>query len=388
VDLTFTPAQQDLRSDIRQWLARNAPSDGDRTGDFAAVRKFDMDWQRTQFEGGWAGIAWPSEYGGRGLTLVEQLIWYEEYARANAPAAHTSFVGINHAGPTLVMRGSENQRQCHLPKILSGQEVWCQGFSEPEAGSDLGSVRTRGVLDGDSIVVSGQKIWTSYAWGADYQELLVRTNPSAPKHKGLSWLICPMNLPGIDVWPIRTMAGDDDFCEVFYDNVRIPSENVVGDIDSGWEIAMTTLSFERGSAFMSEQVALSNLLTELANATNNVDGAGSLDDLEFRRRFARLRAEVTALRAMTYMGVSRSLRAGHPGPEGSYLRLAVGELMQRICRLAMDVLGAEGLAWTNPIRHQAQWSNDYLYSFSRTISAGTKDIQRNVIGERILGLPR
>jgi alkylation response protein AidB-like acyl-CoA dehydrogenase len=355
------------------------------------MRAFDTAWQRRQFEGGWAGIAWPVEYGGRGLSPVEQLIWFEEYARAGAPYIRTCFVGINHAGPTLIMRGTEAQKQRHLPPILRGDEVWCQGFSEPDAGSDLANLRTRGIVDGDRLVVTGQKVWTSYAWAAQYQELLVRTDPDA-RHKGITWVICPMDLPGIEIRPIETMAGDVDFCEVFYDGVAIPLENVVGEINDGWSVAMTTLSFERGTGFMAEQVALAEMLHKLIDVarSRSIDGSGkpAIEDEEFGRALARLQADVAALRSMTYLGVSRTIRRGQPGVEGSFLRLSVGETQQRITRLAMDLLGIDALDWSAPERHRGNWSNDYLYGFSRTISAGTKDIQRNIIGERLLGLPR
>jgi alkylation response protein AidB-like acyl-CoA dehydrogenase len=392
MDLTFTPAQQEFRQEVRQWLHENVPRDTSSHHDFAEMRAFDTAWQRRQFEGGWAGIAWPTEYGGRGLSPVEQLIWYEEYAKAGAPYIRTCFVGINHGGPTLIMRGTEEQKKRYLPPILRGEEVWCQGFSEPDAGSDLANLRTRGVVDGERIIVNGQKIWTSYAWAAEFQELLIRTNPEVPRHRGISWVICPMGLPGIDVRPIETMAGDVDFCEVFYDNVEVPLENVVGGLDNGWDVAMTTLSFERGTAFMAEQVALAEMVEKLIEMAKSRPAPGgrrpAIHDEEFARRLGTLRAEVAALRAMTYLGVSRNIRRGQPGVEGSFLRLSVGELMQRISQLAMDLLGIDGLAWTEPARHRGHWSNDYLYSFSRTISAGTKDIQRNIIGERLLGLPR
>jgi alkylation response protein AidB-like acyl-CoA dehydrogenase len=390
VDLTFTAEQQAFRLEVREWLHANIPRD-DPGDDFESMRAFDTAWQRRQFDGGWAGIAWPADYGGRGLSPVEQLIWYEEYARAGAPHIRTCFVGINHAGPTLIMRGSDAQKERHLRPILRGDEIWCQGFSEPDAGSDLASLRTRGEIVGDTVVVTGQKVWTSYAWAAQYQELLVRTNPDS-RHHGITWIICPMDLPGIEIRPVETMAGDLDFCEVFYDRVEVPLENVVGEVDDGWRVAMTTLSFERGTAFMSEQVALAEMVNKLVDIarTRSLDGSGKLaiENDEVAGQLARLRADVTALAAMTYLGVSRNIRTTQPGVEGSFLRLMVGETQQRVTRLAMEMLDIDGLEWTAPVRHHGNWSNDYLYSYSRTISAGTKDIQRNIIGERLLGLPR
>jgi alkylation response protein AidB-like acyl-CoA dehydrogenase len=392
MELTFTPAQTEFRDEVRTWLRENIPTEPPPHGDFTEMVDYDMAWQRRQFDAGWAGISWPKEYGGRGLSTVEQVIWYEEYARAQAPTGRTNFCGINHAGPTLISRGTEAHKQTHLEKILRGDEVWCQGFSEPGAGSDLAALRTRGVVEGDKIVVNGQKVWTSFAWAAQFQELLVRTDPEAPRHKGITWAICDMAAPGITVRPIKTIAGDEDFCEVFYDDVEIPLTNVVGEVNDGWNVAMTTLSFERGTAFMSEQVALHNAVDRLIGLARErrIPGTArmAIDDAEFRFRLATLRAEVVALRSMTYLGISRNMARDQPGPEGSYLRLSVGETMQRIAQLAMDMLGPDGLIATPPIRRRSNWSNDYLYSFSRTISAGTKDIQRNLIGERVLGLPR
>jgi alkylation response protein AidB-like acyl-CoA dehydrogenase len=392
MDLTFTAAQIEFREEVSTWLRENIPAEPPPHGDFQEMVAYDMAWQRRQFEDGWAGISWPKEHGGRGLSAVEQLIWFEEYARANAPTGRTNFVGVSHAGPTLINRGTEAQKSAHLPRILSGGEIWCQGFSEPGAGSDLASLRTRGVIDGDKVVVNGQKLWTSFAWAAQFQELLIRTDPDAPRHKGITWIICDMSTPGITVRPIKTMAGDADFCEVFYDDVEIPLANVVGEVNDGWNVAMTTLSFERGTAFMSEQVALSAAVDRLVGIARQRRAFGSskllIEDDEFRQRLATLRAEVFALRSMTYLGIARNMRREQPGPEGSFLRLSVGETMQRIAALAMEMLGADSLIATAPIRRRGNWSNDYLYSFSRTISAGTKDIQRNLIGERILGLPR
>jgi alkylation response protein AidB-like acyl-CoA dehydrogenase len=392
VDLTFSGEQLEFRDEVRAWLHDNVPRESQPYGNQAEMAAFDLAWQQRLHDAGWAGISWPKEYGGRGLTMVEQLIWFEEYARAGAPDIGSLFVGLNHAGPTLIMRGSEEQKRKHLPRILSGEELWCQGFSEPDAGSDLASLRTSGVIDGDEIVVTGQKTWTSYADIARYQELLVRTDPSAPRHKGLTWLICPMHVPGMEVRAIETMDGGATFCEVFYDEVRVPLTNVVGALNDGWAVAMTTLSFERGTGFMAEQAALAEMVDHLVELAQRRSPSWATkrasEDDELLRRLAMAKAEVAALRSMTYLVASRTARSAQPGPDASFLRLSVGELMQQISRLAMDMLGIDGLCWTEPARHADHWSNDYLYSFSRTISAGTKDIQRNIIGERLLGLPR
>lgn len=406
MDITFTPEEERFRAQARAWLAENAPKTQPPEHDLKARREFDLAWQRRMFDAGYAGISWPKEYGGRGASLMEQLIWYEEFARSGAHDPSTLFVGLNHGGPTLIARGSEAQKAFHLPKILRGEVIWCQGFSEPGAGSDLAGLSTRAVIDGDDLVVTGQKIWTSFAQIAQYQELLVRTDPEAPKHKGISWVICPMGLPGMEIREIKTISGGSDFCEVFYDEVRIPRANIVGTLNDGWNVAMSTLSFERGTAFLSEQVRLTRLVDQLIDmarrtpvgaALHGAAAAVALDDDEIARRLALLRAEVEALRSMTYRSVSRTARTGVPSAEASLIRLFFSELQQRVFALAMEVLGPQILEWDaegSPARVTAQhagassWVSHYLIAFSSTIAAGSKDIQRNIIGDRILGLPR
>jgi alkylation response protein AidB-like acyl-CoA dehydrogenase len=382
INLDFSVQDEQFRREVRLWLKENAPCEH-RPADGREMRDFDLAWQRRQFDGGWAGIAWPREYGGRGLTTIQQLIWHQEYARAGAPYIGVNFVGQLHGGPTLIAKGSEEQKQAHLPRILRGEEVWCQGFSEPGSGSDLASLSTRGVIDGKHLVVNGQKIWTSFAQWADFQELLVRTDPDAPKHKGLSWIICDMRSPGVRVRPIRTIAGNEEYCEVFYDNVRIPLSNLVGELNQGWQVAMATLSFERGTGFMAEQVRLA---TDVESMVSFLKRSSHLStDTDLTRRLARLRAEVAALQAMTFSGISLNERRGTPGPESSILRLYHGLLTQRLARLSMEVLGSTSLELSDP---EEGWTGQYLYSFSRTIGGGTAEIQRNIIAERVLGLPR
>ena len=349
-----------------------------------------MDWLHRRWEAGWAGISWPTEYGGRGLSLTQQLIWHEEYARLGLIDIDSSFVGINHAGPTLITRATDEQKLYHLPRILRGEVVWCQGFSEPEAGSDLASLRTRAVVDGQELVVTGQKIWTSFAEVADWQELLVRTDADAAKHKGITWVICDMHSPGIEVRPIRTMDGDRHFAEVFYDDVRIPLENVVGRVNDGWNVAMSTLSFERGTAFTASQVALADGIERLIEAARHQPGPSgegrAIEDVELARRLARLRAQAASLRAMTYAAISRNARTPVPGPEGSMMKLHYSDLHQELGRLSMELLGPDGLVLRPDLA--MDWTHEYLRGFSTSIGGGTSEIQRNIIGERVLGLPR
>lgn len=386
MDLDFTAAESDFRVEVRTWLAQNVPRQPQPQSG-PAMREFDLAWQRTQYDGGFAGISWPEAYSGRGLPLIQQMIWFEELALAGAPDIGVCFVGVNHAGPTLIARGSEAQKSFHLPKILRGETVWCQGFSEPGAGSDLASLSTRAVIDGDELVVTGQKIWTSYADQADYQELLVRTGTGDRPHNGITWVVCDMHSPGITIRPIRTMSGTDHFCEVFYDEVRIPLSNVVGELDQGWGVAMSTLSFERGTGFMKDQLELARKvddLVELIRERTDRRGRPLIEDDSITDRLATARAETRALRAMALADISRNARREQPGAESTMTRLFNAELTQRVHRLAVDILGADGLATTG----QDDWPGGYLYSYAATIGAGTKDIQRTLIGERVLGLPR
>lgn len=390
VDLDFSPAQREFRDEVRTWLRANAPTDA-RPHDYAGIRDYDLAWQRRQYDGGWAGISWPVQYGGRGLSLLEQLIWYEEYGRAGLPGMDATFVGLNHAGPTLMARATDAQKDAHLPAMLKGEVIWCQGFSEPGAGSDLASLSTRAEIDGDSMVVTGQKIWTSFAHIADWQELLVRTDRSDKKHYGITWVICDIHSPGVEVRKIKTMDGEAEFAEVFYDEVRIPLANVVGEINDGWNVAMSTLSFERGTAFTASQVQLASTigrLIEMAKDTVGRDGRRPLiADDEVAHRLIEAKAEVAALRAMTYASISRAARTGSPGAEGSIVKLYYSELHKKVARLAVDMLGSSSLELAS--RWGAGgWTGEYLSSFSLTIGGGTSEIQRNIIGDRVLGLPR
>jgi alkylation response protein AidB-like acyl-CoA dehydrogenase len=385
-----TAEDTEFREEVRAWLRTHVPGETQPV-EMAAMREFDLAWQRTQYEGGWAGIAWPAEYGGRGMTLTQQLIWYEEYALAGGPDVGVNFVGLNHGGPTLIARGSEEQKAAHLPRILRGEAVWCQGFSEPGAGSDLAGLQTRAEIDGDELVVTGQKIWTSYAVTADHQELLVRTNRNAPRHAGITWVINDMANPGVEVRPIRTASRESHLFEVFLDEVRIPLSHVVGGVDNGWSVAMSTLGFERGTAFTAGQVALHRSVEKLIEAAAERTGPDgrrpALADDELAGRLADLRGEVAALRAMTHALVSRNARTEAPGAGGSMVKLYYAELTQRLYVLAMDVLGSEGLHFVR--KHDPDgWTGGYLYSLASSIGGGTSEIQRNIIGERVLGLPR
>jgi alkylation response protein AidB-like acyl-CoA dehydrogenase len=365
-----------FRQEARDWLTANVPSETSPE-DGPGWRDYALAWQRTQAKGGWAGIAWPKEYGGRGLSVLEQIAWFEEYARAKAPTTHNpTFVAVNHAGPTLIACGTQEQKDFHLPKILNGEAIWCQGFSEPGAGSDLAGLRTRGRVEGNELVIDGQKTWSSFADIAVFQELLIRTDPEAKTAGALTWVICPMNTPGITVRPIRTMAGPRKYCEVFYDSVRVPLSNVVGGLNNGWATAMSTLGFERGTASLALLIGLILKIEELL-------GACPANRPTLRAKLAQLRAEGAAIRAMTYRFALDSADAV-PDASGSIMRLAFAEYGQRVSAAALELYGIDA----PEVVGAHGWAHDYLDAFSETIAGGTAEIQRNIIGERVLGLPK
>lgn len=387
MDLDWSSEDVRFREEARAWLDDNVPTERRPAGQDGAA--FDRAWQRRLHDGGWAGLSWPRDYGGRGLTLIQQMIWHEEYARSGGPHPGTLFVAQAHAGPTLIALGSEAQKARHLPRILRGDEIWCQGFSEPGSGSDLASLRTRGRIEGDEIIVSGQKIWTSYADSADVQELLIRTDPDSQRHHGLTWVICDMRAPGITIHPIRNMLGQAEFCSVFYDDVRIPLTNVVGEPGQGWKTAMATLGFERGTAFVGETVALVARLERLIGwaKANPLPGSNRIawSDDAVRRRLATLRAELAGLRALNYAGLARYADGAAPGGEGSIVKLATNQAAAAIDRLALDLMG-ERLLDADADAHQ--WWEHYLGDTVRTIGGGTPEIQREIIADRVLDLPR
>jgi alkylation response protein AidB-like acyl-CoA dehydrogenase len=393
VDLRLTAAEVAFRDELVEWLHSALlglpPRPPER--DYWGRREFDTQWQQQLFQAGYAGINWPKEYGGRGATPTEHLIYLEESQRLGAPKLETHFVGNEHAGPTLIMEATPDQKRAHLPRILEGTEVWCQGFSEPNAGSDLASLSTRAVRDGDHYVVTGQKIWTSFAHIADYCELLVRTDTEVPKHRGITWLICPMDLPGIEARPIRTVVDSSEFCETFFDEVRVPVANRVGDENDGWRVAMVTFSFERGTGFLTELLSAQRELHELVGVAKSVTrrGAAAFDDAEIRRELGRLQADFDALWALTKRNVSQAARTGMVGPGGSVFKLHYADVCKRMGELAFRVLdrmvlGPEESAAMTDVELAAR----RIRAFTVSIAAGTSQIQRNIIGERILGLPR
>ncbi len=395
MDLRDSPEEARFRADVRAWLASSLPEGWGTPAfvmpeDGAARVAFGRAWQRKLFDGGWAGLDWPREYGGLGASAIECLIWGEEYARAWAPDLIMLSVGLSLTGPVLIAHGTDAQKERFLGPILRGEEVWCQGFSEPGAGSDLAALRTKGEVQDDEIVVSGQKIWTSFAGHADACILVVRTDASGSKHQGLTFLLCDMQTPGIRVRPLREMTGHAWFSEVFFDDVRVPRANVIGEIGRGWDVVITTLSHERGSSAPHSRLeAELARLVELARHTPR-GGAMALDDPRIRDRLAAFATEIRVLRMTAYRNASVLQRTGQPGPEGSILKLFWSELNQRIKDLAVEILGPAGLIEKgDPLAvEEGYWAYELLWSRAATIYAGTSEIQRNIVAQRMLGLPR
>jgi len=394
MDLRYTDAEQAFRSHLCAWLAETLPGLPPKPspGDWPGRRAYDTHWQRLLFEAGYAGVDWPVEGGGRGSSPVEELIFKEELERAHAPYVGVNFVGLLHAGPTIIAEGSPEQRRRYLPPILRGDEVWCQGFSEPDAGSDLASMRTRAVRDGDNYVITGSKIWTSHAEVADYCELLVRTGAEGSRHRGISWLILPMDRPGVEIRPLTTIAGSTEFAELFLDEVRVPVDQRVGDENDGWRVTMVTLSFERGTAFVGDLLEAIELLSR---AVLLAQRTGQWDDVGVRRQAGHLRAELDALWALTKRNVSQAARTGIPGIGGTFFKLAYSETRTRLGEFSLSLLDRAGLAADDLVGTDGRGPvpaevmvEDWLRGISLTIAAGTSQIQRNIVGERILGLPK
>jgi alkylation response protein AidB-like acyl-CoA dehydrogenase len=386
VDLRFTPEEEAFRAEARQWLATSL------SGEFAAllgrggpgdeheVFEARLAWERKMGRDGWTCLSWSREHGGRGASLAQQVIFLEEYVRARAPG-RVGHIGEGLIGPTIALFGTDAQKKRFLPPIVRGDEMWCQGYSEPNAGSDLANVQTRAVRDGDDWIITGQKIWTSHAQWSDWCFVLCRTDSSAPKHKGLSYLLVPMRQPGIEVRPIRQLTGTSEFNEVFFDAARTPADHVVGEVNGGWAVAMATLAFERGASTLGQQLSFENELREVLDAARE---NGSLRDPAMRQRLAQAWIELKIMRLHALRTLSLA-QTGQLAREAMISKLYWSTWHRALGELAMDVLGADGA-----VARGAHERLQRLFLFSRadTIYAGSSEIQRNLIGERALGLPR
>jgi alkylation response protein AidB-like acyl-CoA dehydrogenase len=362
VDLRDSPDEAEFRAGVRRWLEENLPAGDHR------------EWSRKLYEAGYAGLTWPEEYGGKGAPYSHQAIVLEEFARVGAPQ-HMGVIGLGMAGPTIMAHGSEQQKRRYLPKIVSAEEIWCQGFSEPGAGSDLSGVRTKIEVHDDRFVVSGQKVWSSFAHIADHCILVGRSDPDSERHAGLTYLIVDMKAAGVEVRPLRQITGESEFNEIFLSDVQVPRENLLGEIGDGWQVAMTTLLHERGTlGFALSGVLESQVkkLTELAKSKNGHDAI-------IRDRIAQEWIVQQALKMTNYRSLTTLMQTGIPGPEGSAVKLAWSEANQRLTKLAMEILEGED---------DGYWRHQQLRSRGNTIEAGTSEILRNIIAERVLGLPR
>ncbi|HEY1515137.1 MAG TPA: acyl-CoA dehydrogenase family protein [Solirubrobacteraceae bacterium] len=382
MDLTLSPAEETFRDELREWLAANNP--GREPGGDEAAFQFRLDWQRQLHDAGWAGVSWPKEYGGRGATLVEQAIFNEEVVRARTPSV-ANVLGLAMGGPTVIAHGTEEQRKRYLPPILSGDEIWCQGFSEPGAGSDLASLKTRATRHGDEWVVTGQKVWTTFAHHAKWCMLVARTDPDAPKHKGLSYFLMDMEQDAVQVRPLRQITGESEFNELFIEEARIPNANMIGGEGEGWGVAITTLMHERATlAFglqVSVQIAMRELI-ETAHETRGENGQVATEDPVVRQHLAQLLIEAEVLRLNAYRGLSAIMRSGVPGPEGSLGKWHWSEVNQSLTEVAMEIAGPRAMLASD------EWTYRFLRSRANSIEGGTTEILKNIVAERVLGLPR
>jgi alkylation response protein AidB-like acyl-CoA dehydrogenase len=362
VDLRDSPDEAAFRERVRSWLAENLPAEPG------------PEWSRKMFDAGFAGITWPQEYGGRGEPYSHQAIALEEFAKAGAPN-HVNVIALGMAGPTIMVHGTEAQKQRYLPKMLSAEEIWCQGFSEPGAGSDLSAVGTRVEPGDEGFVVNGQKVWSSLAHLAHFCILVGRSDPSAERHAGLTYVIVDMHAPGVEVRPLRQITGEAEFNEIFFTDVHVPRENLLGDVGGGWQVAMTTLLHERGTLGF----ALTGVLDSQVQRLIALAKERAADDPIIRDRVAQEWIELQALKLTNYRSLTTLLQTGIPGPEGSGSKLHWSEQNQRLTKLALEILGGED---------DGYWGYQQLRSRGNTIEAGTSEILRNIIAERVLGLPR
>jgi alkylation response protein AidB-like acyl-CoA dehydrogenase len=388
MDLTLSPTEEAFRDELRGWLKANNPGKPP-PGDDEAF-EFRRRWQRKMYEAGWAGISWPKEYGGRGATLIEQAIFFEEMVRADAPSV-ANVLGLVMGGPVVITHGTEEQKQRYLKPILSADEIWCQGFSEPDAGSDLASLKTRAVKRNGGWVVSGQKVWTTLAHEAKWCMLVARTDPDAPKHQGLTYFLMDMEQDGVEVKPLVQITGEAEFNEIFMDEAYIPDENILGDVGSGWSVAITTLMNERAGLAFAAQAALQLAMRraiDLAGSTSR-NGRLASEDPVVRDQLAQLFIESEIFRVTNLRGLTKIMKNGVPGPEGSLGKWQWAEVNQRLMELAMEIEGPYGqFADGSEYSLGGDWQYQFLRTRANSIEGGTTDILRNIVAERVLGLPK
>jgi len=376
MDLTFTDQETAFRDELREWLSANPPGHAP-TRDEASYA-WRRDWQRKLHEGGWAGVHWPVEYGGRGASLMESAIFFEELGRARAPLPANA-LGLLMGGPTVMAWGTDEQKERYLEPILSAEEIWCQGFSEPDAGSDFAALKTRAVKDNGDWVVTGQKVWTSGAQYSKWCMLVARTDGEVAKHKGLTYFLMDMEQDAVQVRPLRQITGDPEFNELFLEEARIPDANVIGGVGNGWKVALTTLMNERAGLAFFLQVRLRQMLDDLLD---EAAGNGALDDPRTADKLADLHVRTEVLRLMAWRGLSMIQKYGQPGPEGSLTKWLWSETNQMLTQLAADIVGPKALTAGE------SWAYELLRSRGNSIEGGTTEILKNIVAERVLNLPR
>jgi len=398
MDFRYTPEQEAFRVRLRTWLERNRAevfgegSDplNERDEESDSRWKKMLEWHRRLYEAGYVALHWPKEWGGSGASLVEQAIYQDEVLRLGLPLYGANQLALDRIGFTLMSFGTEEQKRRYLPKMLTAEEIWCQGYSEPGAGSDLAGLQTRAVIDGDDFVINGQKVWTSIAQRAHMQVLLVRTDPDAPKHRGISYLLVDMNTPGITVRPLVQITGDSDFNEVFYDNVRVPRKNLVGELNQGWQVSIATLMYERVSGGTRHPIV--RTINELIAASHEIEfeGMAAAKHPYVRQRLAQFASEALCLRLSRYRSLSAQLNGKIPGPESSFGKLHATELNLRVATFADELLGpyAQLERGSTGAFENGRWLYRVMRARGLTIAAGSSEIQHNIIGERVLKLPK
>ena len=395
MDFTLTPEQQAFRERTRSWLKANIPAEWKALGSTEVPRPeafaFLRTWQKKMHEGGLIGATWPREYGGQGLTFVEEMILHEEMALQKAPPM-LNILGVGMAGPTIIAYGTEAQKKRYPEKILTCEEIWCQGYSEPNAGSDLASLQTRAVKDGEHYVINGQKVWTSLAHMADWMMLLARTDPEAPRHKGITYFLLDMHLPGVTVKPLKQITGDAEFNEVFFDNVRVHESQILGGLNNGWGVGLTTLMYERLALGFGLQMRLRIALESLIDMARRVEKTGRsvTKDPVMRQKIAQLWIDTEALKYTGSRAITKLLKGELPGPEASTGKMGWVETHQKLQELAMEIEGAYSQLMKGSERaiDGGVWQHGFLRSRANSIEGGTTEVQKNIIGERVLGLPK
>jgi len=393
MDFNYSPEDEAFRKEVREWLEENLPQEWRRDrymtmADRDEWVQVQLAWQKKRYEKGWLAPTWPKEYGGGGLTMMQTVILDEEFTRANAPQAGVG-MGLSLIGPTILAVGTEEQKRHYIPRILSAEDIWCQGFSEPNAGSDLASLQCKAVVDGDDYVINGQKTWSTGAHRANMCFLLVRTDPNAvPKHRGITYLLVDMrNTPGIEVRPLKQITGSAEFNEIFFDNVRVPRSNVLGQENRGWYVAMATLGYERSST--SQGIIFKRSLEELTKlaAKKMRNGRPAIEDPSIRELLAQCAAEIQVVVLNGYRLLTNRIKGQVPGPEAQMTKVFWSEMNERMANLALEILGPEATLQDDD-EDIRRWQMTFLSVKASTISMGTSEIIRNIIGERILGLPR